>query len=99
MERCVLLCSPYFVMPLRKPQGGYLTLVLQHQLPLVLFTTLDEFQRLVGCAALWHLCIVLSLPSCIEQSLFPSDLKCSTGMYFLNMLPGQPGMILGFSLD
>ena len=45
MERCVLLCSPYFVMPLRKPQGGYLTLVLQHQLPLVLFTTLDEFQR------------------------------------------------------
>ncbi|KAL0028879.1 hypothetical protein WJX77_002639 [Trebouxia sp. C0004] len=37
---------PYFVMPLRKPQGGYLTLVLQHQLPLVLFTTLDEFQRL-----------------------------------------------------
>ena len=32
-------------MPLRKPGGGYLTIVLQHQLPLILFTTLEEFRR------------------------------------------------------
>lgn len=38
-------CSPYFVIPLRKPQGGYLTVVLQHQLPLIIFTTLEEFRR------------------------------------------------------
>ncbi|KAL3144817.1 hypothetical protein ABBQ38_001926 [Trebouxia sp. C0009 RCD-2024] len=37
---------PYFVIPLRKPQGGYLTVVLQQQLPLVIFTTLQEFRSL-----------------------------------------------------
>lgn len=41
----MVCCSPYFVIPLRKPEGGYLTLVLQHQLPLVIFTTLEEFRK------------------------------------------------------
>ena len=41
----VVCYSPYFVIPLRKTQGGYLTVVLQHQLPLVIFTTLEEFRR------------------------------------------------------
>ncbi|KAL3144065.1 hypothetical protein ABBQ32_003863 [Trebouxia sp. C0010 RCD-2024] len=37
---------PNFVIPLRKPQGGYLTVVLQQQLPIVIFTTLQEFYSL-----------------------------------------------------
>ena len=41
----IVCCSPYFVIPLRKSKGGYLTLVLQHQLPLVIFTTLEEFRK------------------------------------------------------
>ena len=45
--------SPNFVLPIAKPGGGFLTLVLQWQMPFVLFTTLDEYRR-SGAAAPPH---------------------------------------------
>lgn len=37
--------SPIFVLPLIKPNGGFLTLLWQWQQPFLLFTTLDEYKR------------------------------------------------------
>ena len=42
------MCSPMFVIPLIKP-GGYVTYLMQMQLPFTLFTSLEEYRR---CALL-----------------------------------------------
>ena len=36
--------SPLFVLPITKPGGGYLSMLSQTQLPLILLTTVDEFR-------------------------------------------------------
>lgn len=36
--------SPLFVLPIKKPGGGYLSLLSQAQLPLILLTTVDEYR-------------------------------------------------------
>mmetsp|Transcript_3844 Transcript_3844/g.10903 ORF Transcript_3844/g.10903 Transcript_3844/m.10903 type:complete len:277 (+) Transcript_3844:184-1014(+) len=46
--------SPLFVLPVMKPGGGYFNLLLQSQMPFVLFTSLEEF-RSMGTAAPSHL--------------------------------------------
>jgi len=37
--------SPLFVVPVGKPGGGFLTMLMQCQMPFVLFTSLEEFRR------------------------------------------------------
>ena len=36
--------SPLFVLPLKKPGGGYLSMLSQAQVPLILLTTVDEYR-------------------------------------------------------
>jgi hypothetical protein len=58
--------SPMFVLPLAKSTGGYVTLLLQHQLPFSLITSLDEYRRYVWCDL-----IALFSPGKVHQCAVP----------------------------